>query len=73
MSKYPELDLAPSWNQLLIPDAGKQLQHTQVALVKYLAFFKPMAEEQLLKNEPDSHIDEIKIKYFVIGEQPADG
>ena len=81
MSTTPDLerDLASSWDQLLIPDASKQLQHTQVALVKqklwekYSAFFKPKAEEQLLKNEPDSHIDEMKIKYFVIGEQPPNG
>ena len=48
-----EFDLADPWEKLLIPDASKQLELSQVALVKqklwerYLYSFKPLAEEAL--------------------------
>ena len=46
-------DLASPWEQLLTPDTSKQLDHSQVTLVKqklwekYLHSFKPVAKESL--------------------------
>lgn len=74
-----EPDLAVPWEGLLVQDGTKEfIQHNYVASVKqklwekYLSSFKQKARDDMHKSEPQS-IDEMKIKYFVIGEKPNEG